>query len=493
MTEDGKAPDLRQIFLKWISEHFGRKVVILFLILSSLYSLYMKWDAVSKLPGIASAVSLLTRWRVPKADPNRFSILVAHLENDPNCDQERLIVEALKEFEGIQVLVLDRTIPLIGPVPEEKEKQGHEIARQYLKDSGASVLIWGTMLGHSDKSLPKLYWTASDIGAVKVQRYDALTFESQYRLPEVFWSDMEAILRLLVASRDAEFRAAEGHYVADRFPPFIASVRTLLIKSANRPGWDSDAKGSTLMVLAYALTVLGEQSGKREPLDEAVAAYKSALEEYTRERVPLYWAAIQHSLGTPLTDLSEHESGTQHLDEAIAAYKSALEERTRERVPMDWAMTQNNLGTALRRLGVGESGTQHVDEAVAAYKSALEEYTHERVPLYWAAIQGNLGNALTSLGERESSTQHLEDAVTAHKSALEEYTRERVPLYWAATQNNLAYALRTLGERESGTHRLEEAVAACNAALEERTSERVPMDWAATQDNLGNALKSLVS
>ena len=46
--------------------------------------------------------------------------------------------------------------------------------------------------------------------------------------------------------------------------------------------------------------------------------------------------------------LGERESGTARLEEAVAAYRAALEEWTRERVPLDWAMTQNNLGNALR-------------------------------------------------------------------------------------------------------------------------------------------------
>ena len=55
----------------------------------------------------------------------------------------------------------------------------------------------------------------------------------------------------------------------------------------------------------------------------------------------------------------------------MAAYRAALEERTRERVPLDWATTQNNLGTALRTLGERESGTARLEEAVAAYRAAL--------------------------------------------------------------------------------------------------------------------------
>jgi hypothetical protein len=38
------------------------------------------------------------------------------------------------------------------------------------------------------------------------------------------------------------------------------------------------------------------------------------------------------------------------LEEAVVAYRDALLESTRERVPLNWAMTQNNLGLALRKL-----------------------------------------------------------------------------------------------------------------------------------------------
>ena len=48
----------------------------------------------------------------------------------------------------------------------------------------------------------------------------------------------------------------------------------------------------------------------------------------------------QNNLGNALRTLGERESGTARLEEAVAAYRAALEECTRERVPLDWAMTQ---------------------------------------------------------------------------------------------------------------------------------------------------------
>ena len=64
------------------------------------------------------------------------------------------------------------------------------------------------------------------------------------------------------------------------------------------------------------------------------------------------------------------------LEQAVEAYHSALEERTRELVPLDWAKAQNNLGTALLRL-----------------HAALAERARERVPLDWAMAQNNLGTS----------------------------------------------------------------------------------------------------
>ena len=87
--------------------------------------------------------------------------------------------------------------------------------------------------------------------------------------------------------------------------------------------------------------------------------------------MPLDWATTQNNLGNALLRLGERESGTARLEEAVAAYRAALQEYARERVPLDWATTQNNLGNALWRLGERESGTARLEEAVAAYRAAL--------------------------------------------------------------------------------------------------------------------------
>ena len=66
-----------------------------------------------------------------------------------------------------------------------------------------------------------------------------------------------------------------------------------------------------------------------------------------RERVPLQWAMTQNNLGSALWRLGERESGTAKLEEAVAAYREALKEWTRERVPLDWAGSYGNEGVTL--------------------------------------------------------------------------------------------------------------------------------------------------
>src|SRR5262245_53302804 len=92
------------------------------------------------------------------------------------------------------------------------------------------------------------------------------------------------------------------------------------------------------------------------------------------------------------------------VEEAVTAYRDALEERTRERVPLDWAGTPNKLRNAPSALGERDGGKEGLQEAATAYRDALEEWTRERVPLDWAMTQNNLGTALAVLGERESGT-----------------------------------------------------------------------------------------
>ena len=174
--------------------------------------------------------------------------------------------------------------------------------------------------------------------------------------------------------------------------------------------------------------MLGGQGG----LENALVAYREALQERTRERVPLDWAATQNDLGRALVSTGVRGDDAAFTD-AIAAYREALKERTRERVPTDWAATQYNLGTALwilsrggdasdRRdaiVALGDAGV--LDDAIVALHEALKERTRERFPLSWAETQDRLGNALEDKGDLTNDPEIWGEAASHYALALEVY------------------------------------------------------------------------
>lgn len=89
---------------------------------------------------------------------------------------------------------------------------------------------------------------------------------------------------------------------------------------------------------------------------EATVAIQLARSNLAFATDPDARGMVQNDLGVMLNTVGARESGTARLDEAVTAYREALKEYTRERVPLDWATTQNNLGTALKTLGAQESG-----------------------------------------------------------------------------------------------------------------------------------------
>jgi tetratricopeptide (TPR) repeat protein len=122
----------------------------------------------------------------------------------------------------------------------------------------------------------------------------------------------------------------------------------------------------------------------------------------------------QHNLGGALEDLGTRTGGQQGTElpaQAVEAYRSALEIFTRQELPQDWVATQNKLGTALKDQGTrtsGQQGTELLVQAVEAYRSALEVRTRQELPQDWAETQNNLANALWTLGDQMQGKKRLQ-------------------------------------------------------------------------------------
>jgi hypothetical protein len=333
-----------------IRQRFGMPVAVLLALSVAGGLVWWNWDDIAKRPGVESLLARFKQRALPTAPAGRLAIAVAHLERDKDQEHKTLLLDELRQFEGVEAVSVDRTVD-----PEQPDKKiAQEEARGLLRQTGADVLVWGSVISLSGKSAMRCYWTpARDIsGAKSTGKYQTETIE----LPPAFWSDLKQILGLLTQSRIVALTIDQpGHYVADKLAPLIAQVRALV--ESKEGVWDPETLAGVQFSLADALELDGEQSGKNEPLAESIDLYRKVLDERTRVRAPLQWAATQNNLGYALFRLGERESGTARLEEAAAAFRDALQERTRARAPLQWATTQMNLGKALWRLGERESGT----------------------------------------------------------------------------------------------------------------------------------------
>ena len=387
---------------------------------------------------------------------DRFCFVLCWLENDSNGSNTDSVAQAFTNVEGITLVRSARVVKASGAADDWRPPMQRN-ARKVLERWQADLAVVG-LVKKSGKALS--LWFVPRAGDGTLARGDQPYELAKATLGPDFHEDLRAQLTALALAAVAPLAKSEtrGRVLKEGLTEATEKLAALI----GGPTIDKPERRAALQwVLGNALQTLGERERGTARLEQAVATFRTALEELSRERVPLQWAAIQTHLGTALQTLGERERGPERLEQAIKAHRAALEEYTRERAPLQWAATQNNLGITLGILGERERGTTRLEQAVEAFHSALEVLSRERVPLEWAATQNNLGNALLALGERESRPARFEQAVEAYRAALLEYTRERVPLDWAGTQNNLGNALRTLGGRE----RLEQAVKAHRGRL----------------------------
>jgi hypothetical protein len=115
-----------------------------------------------------------------------------------------------------------------------------------------------------------------------------------------------------------------------------------------------------------------------EAFELAISRYRHLALVRPRCDFPHDWAMTQMRLAAALQTLGECVGGVQLLKDA-AAYRSALQEFTRVSAPQLWAMTQMSLGTALFRIGEQEAGAESLNEAAAAYREAPDRGRDHRI------------------------------------------------------------------------------------------------------------------
>ena len=209
---------------------------------------------------------------------------------------------------------------------------------------------------------------------------------------------------------------------------------------------------------------------------EALASYQRAFKHTSKERTPALWAAVLIDIGNAQWAMGLRTHGAdihQRLAEAVAAYRVALEVYTREPAAgLGHDPEQPGGCTSGARHPHHERGRRQASERGRRGLPGGPRCVHPRPAAAVGHDPEQPGEYTQEQGTRtagEAGARLLSEAVAAYRAALEVRTRESLPQQWAKTQNNLGAALQEQGIRtagEAGARLLSEAVAAYRAALD---------------------------
>jgi tetratricopeptide (TPR) repeat protein len=332
----------------------------------------------------------------------KIHILLARLADDTPTDSFRTTLYGTirRELGNAVELTNWPDVEILSDGHEyDIEHRAFEKAQKQLRDHNCDLLISGRVKGRSnDHAVLSLRFTVAEAPGQNPENYK---LTDTFDLPANFVGRLGTAIAARVVMSAAPAVDRSGHYIvplmratAERLKPLVTGLNL---------GFDSDTRGSLLFNYGLVLAAIGSQAGSNDELIQAVTAYREALKEYTRERVPLDWAMTQNNLGNALARLGERASDSARLQEAVTAFREALKEYTRERVPLDWAMTQNNLGTALARLGERASDSARLEEAVTAYREALDVFEGAEATHYVEGTRRNLARAEALLAAHRPS------------------------------------------------------------------------------------------
>jgi tetratricopeptide (TPR) repeat protein len=191
---------------------------------------------------------------------------------------------------------------------------------------------------------------------------------------------------------------------------------------ANKDNNRSAERSEVQLLLAETLrrsAALDPQGMGLATLEKCAEIYRHVLMFYPRRNDPDKWATIQRRFGEVLVTLAgrEAQSKKRLLQQAIYAYRSVLEEYTREKSPADWAGAMKDLGLTQMNLGFLEDNIDLLKSAISSFDSALTLYASDTKSAEWMTTQTHRGNALVLIGDCHMKAAEPIDAVKSFKAA----------------------------------------------------------------------------
>ncbi|MGD2133358.1 MAG: tetratricopeptide repeat protein [Maricaulaceae bacterium] len=459
----------------------------------------------------------------------QFAVLIAPFKKDRRGELGELVDRALNRYAAPflfdrQIKVEEAPLDLAGP-------NAGQTARNWVKDFGADLLIWGEA-GAGEGALHRLYFlTAKTVAAMEPVQEIRLAAPREHDDHERLAAGVAYIFArmALPAAREAD------RYRVEKLQPLLDSLGAL----AHDP--PSGLGAAFEQVLRRdAATIALSVGRRRKDADELRRASRlrvRILAEIDRAREPVDWAFARADLGRVHLALGQLELDDKRLAAAADAFEDAITELGGEPHRPDRARAYLDLARATHeRAALAEPEARYADaarhyrsalkaapeddprflddarsglarvlhslaemtgdegaltQAIEAYRDARTDRMRAVDPERWALLCHRMGDALSTLAAKRGEAKYYERAIATYEEALKERHRDSAPLDWMTTWRQLGHALLGLGKTKPDLDALEASVTAFRNALKEIAREDDPWEWSQIQNNLGNAHQAM--
>lgn len=168
-----------------------------------------------------------------------------------------------------------------------------------------------------------------------------------------------------------------------------------------------DAWATSQGGLGVVLQEIGRRTRDPDLLRKAAALHRAALRAVSDD-VKEGW----NNLGTALRALAEFSQDPAPLDEAVAAFTTALSLKDKQADPVNWETTQMNLALALRWQGALTGDLARLTEARSGYTACEALDIRDKAPFNWAMLQWNIADLALARFHLDPDPALLDEAET---------------------------------------------------------------------------------
>lgn len=389
-------------------------------------------------------------------------ILIAKLAGDKGDQVNKRLAKLLTQMKGVEVFRRNDTLKLSEDIADQGERLvfAAEEGRLWLKDEGADILIWG----EADTQTSQLTLRLLPAPGTGGEQAEFSGLGISFEVPLDFDENLDSLFCAAVISTfGPTFKGARtrlGEALGEYLEQAAGIVETL------PSGLTKAQAASMLTAIGNSFVAYSHLGGGADQLDRAVAAYREAEKQGSKEAAPLAWARIQNHLAAVLQLQGQKKKDPKPIRAAAVIYSTVGAALDRTAHANDWAMAHVYLGRALYILAGLEGKPDYLRRASTAYEHALSVYDKNSMPGRWAEVTNQYGVVLLALGEEVGADETLEEAVSQFRTAMKVWQRDKSPLLWAQTANNLGAACFALAKRNSEAALLREASSCFEGATE---------------------------